>query len=814
MELFLSSSDPQIPYFKEHGPYVSTSIIPSVVATTTSPAVPERTFIKQVSNWTDEDKRLVNVDTKARSLIVMSLLDEVFHSISKLKTAKEIRHTLCIQYEGADALVESRKIHLIRQYEKFIAAKGETLAQTHQRFNGLLIDLKTYDVTYSNSQVIIKFMEALPEYWEKYTMCLKMSKDIKTITLMTITEIENSDSDPVSDNEIEFNESLALLSKHFKKFGHKGNFRKSKPLSIINKPETPSGDKATSTCFKYQGKGHFATECRYKKNQFAETSTPASKDEDTSEVTCLMAIIEETEPPLMAQLEDILEEEVPATPSSTSALPLAQVPTLSPSDTMTSMDALTIDLYNALNGKSTVEKVNFDLRTELKDCHEKLKELAVFEANYIDQVHANQVLCIEREQAIAEREKALAELNSEKVTVKSWADASEKSSISKDEASTSIQPPKNSKGKNLPNHPPKPKKPNHKTPKVLGGGPSGLGTKKSIQSPAPRIKIDLKTKPKEKTQIPPKTRDIGILGPGPAHLKFKTPKGPYKTKTYRNYYHCGQNDHIASKCPHAIKAEKAAKVKKGPKANNYAKGKKPLVVESAIIPDPVNTETSDMTDDVASSSTTMVVYEAAESSVTYIPDEKGIWYLDSGCSKHMTGNKHVLVDYKEEAGPSVKFGGEGRGISKGYGTLTNSKTTFKRVSYVEGLTHNLLSISQLCDKDHKVSFSKKSCKVKNRHKKIILRGQRSRDVYIINMDTSTENPCFMSRASSDINWLWYKRLSHLNFKNINQLSISKLVEGLPENNFAKESPCAACEKGKQPRATFKSKQVSTINSPL
>ncbi|KAJ9552953.1 hypothetical protein OSB04_016998 [Centaurea solstitialis] len=90
MELFLSGSDPQIPYFLEHGPFVPTSIVPSVAATTTTPAAPERTFVKLVSNWTDEDKRLVNVDTKARSLIAMSLPVEVFHSISKLKTAKEI----------------------------------------------------------------------------------------------------------------------------------------------------------------------------------------------------------------------------------------------------------------------------------------------------------------------------------------------------------------------------------------------------------------------------------------------------------------------------------------------------------------------------------------------------------------------------------------------------------------------------------------------------------------------------------------------------------------------------------------------------
>ena len=111
----------------------------------------------------------------------------------------------------------------------------------------------------------------------------------------------------------------------------------------------------------------------------------------------------------------------------------------------------------------------------------------------------------------------------------------------------------------------------------------------------------------------------------------------------------------------------------------------------------------------------------------------------------------------------MTFGGNGKGQTRGFGTLSNGVTTFRKVAYFGGLKHNLLSIRQLCDKDHKVTFSKKDCKVKNKDKKIILTGARLFDVCAINMNTSTDNVCFMSKASSDINWLWHKRLSHLNF---------------------------------------------------
>ena len=114
----------------ENGPYVPSTLVYSVPATATAAEIPERTIVKEVHQWTDENKRLVNIDTKARSLIYMSLPDDLFHSVCYLRSVEDIWNTLCIQYEGITGLLESRKINLVRQYEKFISLKGETFSSS------------------------------------------------------------------------------------------------------------------------------------------------------------------------------------------------------------------------------------------------------------------------------------------------------------------------------------------------------------------------------------------------------------------------------------------------------------------------------------------------------------------------------------------------------------------------------------------------------------------------------------------------------------------------------------------------------------
>ncbi|GJS01069.1 retrovirus-related pol polyprotein from transposon TNT 1-94 [Tanacetum coccineum] len=193
-----------------------------------------------------------------------------------------------------------------------------------------------------------------------------------------------------------------------------------------------------------------------------------------------------------------------------------------------------------------------------------------------------------------------------------------------------------------------------------------------------------------------------------------------------------------------------------------------------------------------------------------------VWYLDSGCSRHMTMVKQYLHRYSKESGPKVVFGDNSSGDIEGYGSVNCNGITFTRVAYVNGLKHKLISISQLCDANFKVLFTKTQGTIFNQNQKVVLIAPRRRDFYIIDMTSYNEesNARFFSRASPSVNWLWHKILSHLNFKNINKLAKQNLVAGLPSLTFSKDKTCSACEKGKHHRASFKTKRSFSINKCL
>nr|GEU52727.1 hypothetical protein [Tanacetum cinerariifolium] len=147
-----------------------------------------------------------------------------------------------------------------------------------------------------------------------------------------------------------------------------------------------------------------------------------------------------------------------------------------------------------------------------------------------------------------------------------------------------------------------------------------------------------------------------------------------------------------------------------------------------------------------------------------------LWYLDSGCSKHMTRDRFQLINFVHKFLGTVKFRNDHVAKIMGYGDYKIGNLTILRVYFMEGLGHNLFSMGQFCDSDLEASKTK--------------------------------------------SWLWHLRLSHLNFGAINHLARQGLVRGLPKLKFEKDHLCSACAMGKSMKKSHKPKSEDTNQEKL
>jgi hypothetical protein len=95
--------------------------------------------------------------------------------------------------------------------------------------------------------------------------------------------------------------------------------------------------------------------------------------------------------------------------------------------------------------------------------------------------------------------------------------------------------------------------------------------------------------------------------------------------------------------------------------------------------------------------------------------KKNPWYIDSGFSKHMTGDRSKFLTLSDSKSGNVTFGNDAPGKVKGKGivSLSKGKRKAQDVLLVENLKHNLLSVSQVCDRGCEVVFTSKDCKIKS-----------------------------------------------------------------------------------------------------
>ncbi|GJZ65381.1 putative ribonuclease H-like domain-containing protein [Tanacetum coccineum] len=159
--------------------------------------------------------------------------------------------------------------------------------------------------------------------------------------------------------------------------------------------------------------------------------------------------------------------------------------------------------------------------------------------------------------------------------------------------------------------------------------------------------------------------------------------------------------------------------------------------------------------------------------------------FDSGCSRHMTGNKSYLTEFQDYDGGFFVFASSSKGGRiTGKGKIKTGKLDF------EDLLDKNQVMLKIPRKDNMYSFDLK------------------------NIVPSKGLTCLIAKAINDESNMWHRRLGHINFKTMNKLVKGNLVRGLPSKLFENDHTYIACQKGKQYMASFNAGNRTNGNAGL
>src|SRR4051812_41840933 len=165
------------------------------------------------------------------------------------------------------------------------------------------------------------------------------------------------------------------------------------------------------------------------------------------------------------------------------------------------------------------------------------------------------------------------------------------------------------------------------------------------------------------------------------------------------------------------------------------------------------------------------------------------WYLDSGCSRHMTGKRSMFQSLELKSAGKVKFGGNQKGEIIGPGTICiGNSPSITNVVLVDGLAHNLLSISQLSDNGYDIIFNQNSCKaISPKDGSILFIGKRKNKIYKIDLLDLKNQQVTCLLSINEEQWVWRRRLGHASLRKISQSNKINLVRELPNLKYKSDA---------------------------
>ncbi|XP_060965625.1 uncharacterized protein LOC133034539 [Cannabis sativa] len=737
---------------------------------------------KPMSQWTTVEMERANFNSKALHALFNAVSTNQLKVIANCEIAKEAWEKLKIKNEGTDAVKKSRLRALAKAFENLTMEEDESVAEFHAKLCDISNESYALGKTYSNSKLVRKVLGVLPRRFmskvtsieemrnieeldldeligslQNYELSLsrwkktkKQKEMVKEKSEVGIALIHQENKKPVLEdlNGIT-DETVAMLTRNYAKFLKK-NYRKNSSADKENllkrnkgvnfKPGQASTDQKGRgiKCRECDGYGHIQAECANTlKKKKALATTWSDSDEEKNSTASEGSDEEKQVLAFMAQSCNPVESEDDAVSTSSEADSTGRQHAYE--EMFAQWEYMTKQIRALKNSLEQVETEKGKLEDSVKNLNRLLDE----KENEIYKLTAD---LIRTKQALQFIPPGTAAINQTLQLQKPYGDRTSLGykMLYKQGNELSVE---------------------HSLPSNVNS------SKKEDGSPDTSVTIN-ESDSSERRQVPT----------GPTKLKFEGRRTdadnfPQNDNFIPTCHFCNRRGHIRPKCY---------------KLQNYLKA---MINRPNSFPPPNKSHGRKPRREwkIKSKPNSDVGLVAKLSLSAFV---EGQWYFDSGCSRHMTGNKKLLVNFKDEKGGSVTFGDGNKGQIAGRGDVNvNGAAHLTNVLYVRGLKANLISIGQLCDDNLSVSFTKTQCLVSS-DGCVVLTGNRTVDQCYAVCNTIVCNRTFLDKPD-----LWHYRLGHLNYRDLRRLVKLQAVKGIPDMKVSKERVCGPCQLGKQHKAS-------------
>jgi hypothetical protein len=172
----------------------------------------------------------------------------------------------------------------------------------------------------------------------------------------------------------------------------------------------------------------------------------------------------------------------------------------------------------------------------------------------------------------------------------------------------------------------------------------------------------------------------------------------------------------------------------------------------------------------------------------------------------MTGDKDKFLTLRKEKNGSVSFGNDNSSKILGEGTVRigNKNEKAQNVLLVEDMQHNILSVSQICDHFHKLTFDSEKCEIRKEGlgKLVGTTARTSNNIYVLS-EIGNAKCCL---GKEDEIWIWHRRMGHMHFDNLVKVNKREAFIEMPQITKPTNTLCKHCQQGKKTKTRFKSKE--------